>query len=199
MLNNSQLKKAIDSLSLKLSERNILIKENILDKYHFDVKKAHIQIHKQRKDSTHIQKTRIYDYAINKLRTLKSVTNGNKNDLEYRQYIIRKHKIEWHRKISIAFACVILFLIGAPLGTIIRRGGFGMPVMVSVFFFVFYHVINIIGEKAAKEATLSTIEGMWLANLIFFPIAIILLYNISKENTNFDLINYTNSFKKRFN
>ena len=110
--------------------------------------------------------------------------------MEYRQYIIRKHKIEWHRKIAIAFACIILFLIGAPLGAIIRKGGFGMPVMVSVFFFVFYHVINIIGEKAAKEATLSVTEGMWLANFVFLPIAIILLYNISKENTNFDLSSY---------
>ena len=116
--------------------------------------------------------------------------------MEYREYIIRKHKIEWHRKIAIAFACIILFLIGAPLGAIIRKGGFGMPVMVSVVFFVFYHVINIIGEKAAKEATLSVIEGMWLANFVFLPIAIILLYNISKENTYFDLSSYTNLSRK---
>lgn len=196
MLNNKQLKNAIDSLSLKFDERSAIIKENILNKYHFDVEELDRKKIQDKKDSTYTQKARMYDYAINKLRTLKSVANANKSDLEYRQYIIRKHKIEWHRKIAIAFACIILFLIGAPLGAIIRKGGFGKPVMVSVFFFVFYHVINIIGEKAAKEATLSVIEGMWLANFVFLPIAIILLYNISKENTNFDLSSYTNLFRK---
>lgn len=199
MLNNKQLKSAIDSLSLKFNERSAIIKKNILDKYHSYIEESDTKITQQKNDSTYVQKARIYDYAINKLRTLKSVANANKSDLEYRQYIIRKHKIEWHRKIALAFACIILFLIGAPLGTIIRKGGFGMPVMVSVFFFVFYHVINIIGEKAAKEATLSVIEGMWLANCVFFPIAIILLYNISKENTNFDMSIYTNSVDKWFN
>ena len=74
-----------------------------------------------------------------------------------------------------------------------------MPVMASVFFFVFYHVINIIGEKAAKEATLSVVEGMWLANFVFLPIALILLYNISKEKTDFNITNYTNPFRKWFN
>ena len=74
-----------------------------------------------------------------------------------------------------------------------------MPVMISVIFFVFYHVINIIGEKAAKEATLTVIEGMWLANFVFFPISIFLLYNIGKERTNFDLIYYNNLIKKWLN
>ena len=92
-----------------------------------------------------------------------------------------------------------MFLFGAPLGAIIRKGGFGMPVMVSVFFFVFYHVINIIGEKAAKEASLSPLEGMWLANFVFLPIALILLYNVSKEKTDFNIANYTNLFRKWFN
>ena len=149
-------------------------------------------------DSTTFHKARVYDYTLNKLRTLKSIANSNKSDLEYRQYIIRKHKIEWHRKIALAIACIILFLIGSPLGAIIRKGGFGMPVMVSVFFFVFYHVINIIGEKAAKEATLSPIEGMWLANLVFLPIAIFLIYKTSRNITLFDISQYTNPFSKLF-
>ena len=89
-------------------------------------------------------------------------------------------------------------MIGAPLGAIIRKGGFGMPVMISIFFFVFYHIINIIGEKAAKEETLSVVEGMWIANLVFLPIAIFLSYKTSKEITILDTSIYTNPLKKLF-
>ena len=199
MLNNQQLNNAIDSLKQKLNQRQELIKENVIEKYNLSkLEKVDAEIKSLDSTFANLQKTRMYDFAINKLRTLKSVANSNKSDLDYREYIIRKHQIEWHRKISLAIACIILFLIGAPLGTIIRKGGFGMPVMISVFFFVFYHVINIIGEKAAKEATLSVVEGMWLANFIFLPIAIFLSYKTSKGITIFDSSIYTNPFRKLF-
>ena len=199
MLNNQQLNNAIDSLKQKLNQRQELIKENVIEKYNLSkLEKVDTEIKSLDSTFANLQKTRMYDFAINKLRTLKSIANSNKSDLDYREYIIRKHQIEWHRKISLAIACIILFLIGAPLGTIIRKGGFGMPVMISVFFFVFYHVINIIGEKAAKEATLSVVEGMWLANFIFLPIAIFLSYKTSKGITIFDSSIYTNPFRKLF-
>lgn len=198
MLNNQQLSNAIDSLNTKLNQKTELIKENVIEKYNFNILEEPNNKILLSTDSTTFHKARVYDYTLNKLRTLKSIANSNKSDLEYRQYIIRKHKIEWHRKIALAIACIILFLIGSPLGTIIRKGGFGMPVMVSVFFFVFYHVINIIGEKAAKEATLSPIEGMWLANLVFLPIAIFLIYKTSRNITLFDISQYTNPFSELF-
>tara|TARA_B110000116_G_C16795721_1_gene566570 strand:+ start:1329 stop:2720 length:1392 start_codon:yes stop_codon:yes gene_type:complete len=199
MLNNQQLNNAIDSLKQKLSQRKELIKENVIEKYNLSkLEKVETKIEHLDSAFANLQKARIYDFAINKLRTLKSVATLNKSDLDYREYIIRKHQIEWHRKVSLAIACIILFLIGAPLGTIVRKGGFGMPVMISIFFFVFYHVINIIGEKAAKEATLSVVEGMWIANLVFLPIAIFLSYKTSKGITIFDSSFYTNPFKKLF-
>ena len=199
MLNNQQLTNAIDSLKNKLSERTLQITENIIGKYNYTLDKNEKEIEGSVSDTSSIKSIRIYDYALNKLRALKSVTNTANSDLEYRSYIIRKHRIEWHRKIALAIACIILFLVGAPLGAIIKKGGFGMPVMVSVFFFVFYHVINIIGEKAAKEATLSVVEGMWLANFIFLPIAIFLIYKTSKEITFLDYKKYTNFFEKLLN
>ncbi len=199
MLNNQQLNNTIDSLKNKLSEKTLQIRENIEGEYNYTLAKNEEKIEGSISDTSSIKKIRIYDYALNKLRALKSVTNTANSDLEYRSYIIRKHRIEWHRKIALAIACIILFLVGAPLGTIIKKGGFGMPVMVSVFFFVFYHVINIIGEKAAKEATLSVVEGMWLANFIFLPIAIFLIYKTSKEITFLDYKKYTNFFEKLLN
>ena len=198
MLNNQQLSNAIDSLNTKLNQKTELIKENVIEKYNFNILEEPNNKILLSTDSTTFHKVRVYDYTLNKLRTLKSIANSNKSDLEYRQYIIRKHKIEWHRKIALAIACIILFLIGAPLGTIIRKGGFGMPVMVSVFFFVFYHVINIIGEKAAKDATLTPSEGMWLANLFFLPIAIFLIYKTSRNITLFNIGRYTNPISKLF-
>ena len=199
MLNNQQLNNTIDSLKNKLSEKTLQIRENIEGEYNYTLAKNEEKIEGSISDTSSIKKIRIYDYALNKLRALKSVTNTANSDLEYRSYIIRKHRIEWHRKIALAIACIILFLVGAPLGTIIKKGGFGMPVMASVFFFVFYHVINIIGEKAAKEATLSVVEGMWLANFIFLPIAIFLIYKTSKEITFLDYKKYTNFFEKLLN
>ncbi len=136
MLNNQQLTNAIDSLKTKLSERTLQITENIEGKYNYTLDKNEKEIEGSVSDTSSIKSIRIYDYALNKLRALKSVTNTANSDLEYRSYIIRKHRIEWHRKIALAIACIILFLVGAPLGTIIKKGGFGMPVMACILFCV---------------------------------------------------------------
>ena len=118
------------------------------------------------------------------------IAEPNSDDLEYRQSIINRHKIEWHRKYSLAFACVILFIIGVSLGSIIRKGGFGVPTLISIILFVLYHVLNMIGEKSVKESTLLPYEGMWLANLIFFPVSIFLLYKASNNSPIMDLSYY---------
>ncbi|MCH7525277.1 MAG: LptF/LptG family permease, partial [Bacteroidetes bacterium] len=68
-----------------------------------------------------------------------------------KKLLIIKHQIEWHRKFTLAFACILLFFIGAPLGAIIRKGGLGMPLVVSVLFFLIFHVLSIISEKFIKE------------------------------------------------
>ena len=138
------------------------------------------------KPFTNIKKNQQYDIAINKLQTLKSLSKSNKDNLEYRKIIITKHKIEWHRKISLAVACLLLFLIGAPLGAIIRKGGFGMPVLISVFFFLLYHVLSIIGEKSAKDLSVQAYQGIWLTNIVFTPIALFLIYKARTDSQLFD-------------
>ena len=182
MLNNKQLSYAIDSLQLKYNEKEQLFKKNMIDRYELELTTISIS------DSSIslIQKRKQYDIAISKIRTLRSIARSNKDDLKYKKIIITKHKIEWHRKISLSVACLLLFLIGAPLGSIIRKGGFGIPVLVSVFFFILYHVLNIIGEKAAKDLSIDPNEGMWLANFVFVPIAIFLLYKAKNDSQLFD-------------
>ena len=171
MLNNKQLSSSIDSLNNKLIDKENLIKVRISENYKYDTN--------NKSDSVisldNFNNKRIHETAINKLRILKSVSKSNSDDLNYKKTIIAKHKIEWHRKISLAFACIIMFLIGAPLGSIIRKGGFSVPLLVSILLFVVYYVISITGEKTAKDLSVSPFEGMWISNFIFIPISLILI------------------------
>ena len=196
MLNNKQLENAIDSLQLKIEEKKTTFKKNSIANYKTELESDSIIA---LKSFSPTQTKQQYDIAINKLKTLESVAKSNKDDLEYRNIIVTKHKIEWHRKISLAVACLLLFLIGAPLGSIIRKGGFGIPVLVSVLFFIIYHVLNMIGEKSAKYLSMQAYEGMWLANLVFVPIAIFLIYKAKNDAKLFDFSNLSillNRFRK---
>lgn len=88
---------------------------------------------------------------------------------------INRHYIEWHRKWTLSIACLVLFLVGAPFGSIVRKGGLGMPLVVSVVFFVVYYVIGMIAEKAVREGALGPI-GMWISTFVMLPIGLFLTY-----------------------
>jgi lipopolysaccharide export system permease protein len=194
MLNNKQLSSAIDSLQLKYEEKKLLFKTNISNKY-----ANKLMLEKIFEDTVLPSKKKDkkqYDIAINKIKILESIAKSNKDDLEYRKIIITKHKIEWHRKISLAVACLLLFLIGAPLGSIIRKGGFGVPVLVAALFFIFYYILNIIGEKSAKDLSMQAYEGMWLANIVFVPITIFLIYKAKNDAKIFDFTPITLVLKR---
>jgi len=90
------------------------------------------------------------------------------------QKLIYKHQIVYQKKITFSIACFLLFFIGAPLGAIIRKGGLGMPAIVSTLFFILYWIISFIGEKYAAEGVLPVWQGMWIASLILLPIGIFL-------------------------
>ena len=190
MLSNKQLAIAIDSLNLKFKERKETFKINIVDKYN---SKSEMDSLVVLDDLSLLKQKRQFDIAINKLKTIKSIVKSNKDDLEYRKIIIIKHKIEWHRKISLAVACLLLFLVGSCMGAIVRKGGFGLPVLISVFFFIIYHVLSIIGEKSAKDLSMQAYEGIWLANIVFSPIALFLLYKAKNDSQLFD---FSSVFKR---
>ena len=116
------------------------------------------------------------------------------SDQTYYQKIAIKHKVEWHRKWSLAVACIIFFLIGAPLGAIIKKGGFGMPVIVSVGFFIMYHIVSVTAEKMVKESEISVFAGMWIANLLLLPIGIILSHKANMDSKLFSLSNIKKLF-----
>lgn len=93
-----------------------------------------------------------------------------------------RSKVEWHRKISLPISILIFFLIGAPLGAIIRKGGLGMPIVISIIFFVIYYIISLTGEKMAKEGTWEAIYGMWLSAFILTPIALYLTWQATNDS-----------------
>jgi len=107
---------------------------------------------------------------------------------------IRRHDIEWHRKFTLSVACIILFFIGAPLGAIIKKGGFGMPVVLSVIAFILYFVIGIIGEKSAVQGAWSCVLGMWSSSIVFLPIGLFLTMKATSDSTLFNIEGWQKNF-----
>ena len=106
-----------------------------------------------------------------------------------------RSKVEWHKKISLPVSIMIFFLIGAPLGAIIRKGGLGLPVVVSVIFFVIYYMVSLTGEKFAKEGTWDAVYGMWLSTFVLTPIAVYLTYKATNDSALLDTDWYAGRIK----
>ena len=95
---------------------------------------------------------------------------------------LRLHKIEWHKKITLSLACLVLFLIGAPLGSIIKKGGLGTPLIFAILLFMFFFFFNTSGEKYAKENVMTAFGGMWMATLVLFPVGVFLTYEAMHDS-----------------
>ena len=113
-----------------------------------------------------------------------------------REYINR-HYIEWHRKFTLSVACLLLFLIGAPFGSIVRKGGLGLPLVASVGFFVLYYVVGMIAEKAVRESALGP-EGMWISSFVMLPIGILLTLQATTDSSFFDGSSWRKFFSRLF-
>ncbi|RYE23812.1 MAG: YjgP/YjgQ family permease [Sphingobacteriaceae bacterium] len=109
---------------------------------------------------------------------------------------IRRTMVEYQRKFTLSAACLVLFLIGAPLGAIIRKGGLGLPVVVSVVFFLIYHIISTIGEKSAKDGNMPPVVGMWIAIVVLTPLGLFLTYKAATDSAIFDIDIYKKVFVK---
>ena len=96
------------------------------------------------------------------------------------------HGIEWHRKFTLSFACFVLFLIGAPLGSIIRKGGLGTPLVLAIIFFVIFFLLNNFGEKLAKSGQWDVFSGMWMSSMILIPFGLFLTYKAMRDSQLFN-------------
>ena len=128
----------------------------------------------------------IIETALNYAREVQQKTLNDKIYYLAQGESVRKHKVEWHKKFTLAFACFIFFFIGAPLGAIIRKGGLGMPLVVSVFLFIMYYIISMMGERSAAEAALTPLVGTWLSSFILLILGIFLTY---KSVTDSEMLN----------
>ncbi len=141
-------------------------------------------------------RTQVYASAISMATTLKYSVENAGTEIEARKKEIQYHHIEWHRKFSLSMACFVLFFIGAPLGSIIRKGGLGMPLVVAIIFFLLFHLLNMFGEKFVKESMLPPFIGMWLAVIVLTPIGIFLTYKAMHDSQLFNKELYSRAFKK---
>jgi lipopolysaccharide export system permease protein len=137
-------------------------------------------------------------YISNALGEAKSILDLMKSRAErYKEasYSVNSASVEYQKKFTLSAACLVLFLIGAPLGAIIRKGGLGLPVVVSVVFFLIYHIISTIGEKAVKAGDASPFVGMWVAIALLTPIGLFLSYKAANDSVIFD----ADLYKRLFN
>ncbi|HTN05817.1 LptF/LptG family permease [Agriterribacter sp.] len=133
--------------------------------------------------------------AIDRISSQKNSLDIIAEEARMKQKDLRFHLIEWHRKFSLSFACVVLFLIGAPLGSIIRKGGMGMPLVIAVIFFLIFHLLNMFGEKFVREDITSAFSGMWLSTMVLLPVGIFFTYKAMHDSQLFNKEFYYRFFK----
>ena len=218
MVNSSQAKNivelqhAIDSLDVTVAEAvarsyDPLLRDNLFTN--------DIQV-LQLPDSMRIDKSAFVDVnLLDSIKTLplreqseifktaKTMANNSRNSFSYDEGSAKdglnqlyRSKNDWHKKLSLPFSVIIFFLIGAPLGAIIRKGGMGTPIVISVIFFVIYYVISLSGEKMAKEGTWSSFTGIWISSFILTPIAVYLMIKATNDSSLLDTDWYDAQFKK---
>ena len=204
MLSMRQLSKAIDSIRLKNSAISDYVKREVLSAAPFT---AYLDSGLNT-NVPPVKATRFDALIPDSIRSLmdqrvyNKVTNARINNevaiSQYRdqQKLLRQHQIEWHRKIVLSLACLVLFLIGAPLGSIIRKGGLGSPLIFAIVFFMLFYFTSTTGEKFAKEGTMSVFAGMWLSTFVLLPIGIFLIYKALRDSQLFNKEYYYRIWRK---
>lgn len=139
----------------------------------------------------------------NVLQNAEAQVSMAKNNLEFNGYVlsdtqknIREHEIEWWRKVTLSLSCIVFFFVGAPLGAIIRKGGLGLPVIISVIIFLIYFILDTTGTKLGKDGTWEPWLGMWLSTIVLAPVGIFLTYKANNDSVLFNMEMYTGFFRK---
>ena len=145
------------------------------------------------------EKTRQRGTIINALvnaRNIKSFVDSEGGRVtEYEKYIVH-YDIEWHRKFALSLACLTLFFIGAPLGAIIRKGGIGLPTVVSIIMFLVFYLVSIMGEKSAKQEVIPAYIGMWIPTVILMPVGFFLTWRANMDKISFSTDGFKRFYKK---
>lgn len=133
--------------------------------------------------------------ALNEAKSVGEQVKLRATRFEELNHEVRRSRVEYEKKFTLSAACIALFLIGAPLGAIIRKGGLGLPVVVSIIFFLIYYIISTIGEKSVKDGDWTPLFGMWMPIGVLTPIGLFLSYKAANDSTLFDIELYKRFFK----
>lgn len=136
--------------------------------------------------------------AVARLQSLSSQYNWQSETVEDQIWYLRRHEVEWHQRITLSLACLLFFFIGAPLGAIIRKGGLGLPTVVSVLIFIFYYVVNTSGMKMARDGNINMVLGMWISSMILAPAGAYLTFMANRDAVVFNRDVVMERFRKFF-
>jgi lipopolysaccharide export system permease protein len=207
MMNIHQLSTALDSLEARYDDK----KENFCQS--FQQRLSHYESGRRNNDpppaALNAQLTwpllenlnpdtrsAVLEIATGISRNAKENVSFNKQDLAGQNLNIKKHKKEWHKKFTLSFACLVFFFIGAPLGTIIRKGGLGLPVVISVLFFVIYYIISTVAERMAEFGDLNMFLGVWISSILIFPVGLFLTFKATTDSSLLDGDSWKKIFRK---
>lgn len=195
MRNMKQLDYAIDSLKKELTKIKVRTRKEPLAFFHFPAyldsswnpdtnKLARVKNFNALIPDSLL--TSVNQRAYGQVTSAKSVNDILNTEYDSKRKDLRLHQIEWHRKIALAVACLVLFLIGAPLGSIIRKGGLGTPLIFAIIFFMIFYFLSNTGQKFAKEGAMSPLVGMWLSTFVLVPMGAFLTYKALKDSQLFN-------------
>ena len=192
MRNMQQLNKVIDSLKKQVAELELKAKKEALSYFKFT---SYLDSGWKGSGTVELNPVKKFDELIpDSIRGLvnekaynQALSSRSANEILVAEYQSKKkdlrlHQIERHRKIALSLACLVLFLIGAPLGSIIRKGGLGTPLIFAIIFFMVFYFLSNTGQKFANEGTISPFTGMWLSTFVLLPIGVFLTYKALKDS-----------------
>ncbi|GAA3734594.1 LptF/LptG family permease [Flavobacterium ginsengisoli] len=198
MLNVNELRYTLDSLNKNLNNEIISFSENINQRV--GIKKIYRDTQKNIKKKplpndllsiySNKDKVDILKMAGSNITSNIYSIDTTQQDLKNKQRDINKHLLALYEKFVIAFACFLMFFIGAPLGAIIRKGGLGLPIVFAVLIFITFHFINTFGKRLSQEGGMTPFLGSWMSSFILSPLAVLLTYRATNDNglINFDAI-----------
>ena len=163
-----------------VADTNLILSWPLLDQYEGEIRSS------------------ILNMAISSAQNAKDNASFNNVDFKSQNENINKHKKEWHKKFTLSIACLIFFFIGAPMGSIIRKGGLGLPVVISVVFFIIYHLISTIAERMAVFGDLNMFLGVWLSSLVLLPLGLFFTFKATTDAALFDGDSWKKFFQRLF-
>ena len=187
MLTIGELNYTLDSLNINYNKDVVSFAENISVRSDWVKSTDNLSIATENKTTdllsifNYAEKTQLFEIVKNNLSSAEFTIMNAQSDLEYKKKNINSHWIVYYEKFMIAYSCLLMFFIGAPLGAIIRKGGVGLPMVFAVIIFITFHFINTFGRKLAQEDGIHPFLGVWMASLLLTPFAIMLTYRATND------------------